>query len=216
MPLQTLSHIGLKQIDFTLEYYADLFHFLGVSQNGNTVIFGTPIRNGRIESLPVTITSDDILLDNTVPLISLRYQAMLTDSTSTTVAIKNLRLNSNDAIFNNCHSPSSTSNATVNVLLGCGDSLLRNYLGSHHELRIISLAPNPATGVIFVNVETPESQTVQFEIVNTLGVVISSKSQLLNPGTTSITLITQDLPSGLYFVRVRGLYETIYATFQRQ
>ncbi len=144
------------------------------------------------------------------------FKAFVTRAKTATLTLDEINFNQ-DTTFRECMVASlkRTDSIFIDLVDNCGDSLLRTFITSHGNLRIISLTPNPTTDNITVDVESPELQQVQIEIVNAVGITVVSKSQQLKSGSNVILINTQNLPSGLYFLRVRGLYSTVNATFQR-
>ena len=67
----------------------------------------------------------------------------------------------------------------------------------------ISLSPNPTQGNVTLNMRNTGIEKIEIAIYNTVGVQVSSEIYDNNYG--EVLLRTQELSSGIYFVRIRGL-----------
>ncbi|WP_317896829.1 T9SS type A sorting domain-containing protein [Aurantibacillus circumpalustris] len=69
---------------------------------------------------------------------------------------------------------------------------------------ISNVFPNPTAGNAFINVNVLHDQTpMNMQVINSLGSVISSKDQFLNKGKNTLSINTEALKSGIYFVSLK-------------
>jgi subtilase family serine protease len=66
----------------------------------------------------------------------------------------------------------------------------------------IILYPNPADNYLRVNYVATEYITTQLRITNILGEMIMNEELNLIPGTNSLVLNVEDLPGGMYFIKI--------------
>ena len=66
----------------------------------------------------------------------------------------------------------------------------------------ISIAPNPAKDVAYVNLNLTADANVQVQVLDAVGRVINTISQDLNQGAQKIDVSTNNLPAGMYLVKV--------------
>jgi len=66
----------------------------------------------------------------------------------------------------------------------------------------ISVAPNPAKDMTYVNMTVNESTTVKVEVYDAVGRVVATVSQDLTVGAQKIAVSTSDLVPGLYYVKI--------------
>jgi RNase P/RNase MRP subunit p29 len=64
--------------------------------------------------------------------------------------------------------------------------------------------PNPATGMVTVELNAPVAQTLSIQICGTDGKVIEQIANTLEEGTTQIPLSIATLKAGVYTVKVNG------------
>lgn len=68
---------------------------------------------------------------------------------------------------------------------------------------VSSIYPNPATSNAFVDINAlTELNSVSVKIYNSLGAVVSDKRISLTKGKNTVSIDTQSLESGMYFVRI--------------
>ena len=68
---------------------------------------------------------------------------------------------------------------------------------------VSSIFPNPSASKSFVNVTTAgEVAGVKINVINSLGSVVSAKTVDLNAGKNTLTIDTENLVSGIYFVAI--------------
>ncbi|MDP4230889.1 MAG: T9SS type A sorting domain-containing protein [Bacteroidota bacterium] len=210
-PDRSLSNRGLQSISFDVIYYGDLFEIVSSSSPNLSLLVttGTKMRNGKIETLPVTITGKDITLDSTEPIAVIKLWVMLTDTTSTAITMSNLKLNNDDSDYKNCILSADAGNTNFTLLFDCGDSSIYKYLRTGSVLEITSIRPNPAQDEVQIDVQSAVRQDASIEIRNALGVQVYSDAKSLVSGSNSIHLDTKGLASGMYFVRVGGVSRSV-------
>ena len=64
------------------------------------------------------------------------------------------------------------------------------------------LYPNPATREVSLTIASPRPAEARFEIYNSLGQLILREDQDVAAGSQTVTLTWDELPSGMYFVRI--------------
>lgn len=67
--------------------------------------------------------------------------------------------------------------------------------------RMISIFPNPAANELFITATTTEIQTIELELINSLGQQVGKYN--IKPDLSPSVLSTADLPGGIYQVRIR-------------
>ena len=93
---------------------------------------------------------------------------------------------------------------TLASSLGELQSLLRGDTSTVKTLRVF---PNPAQNLVFLRYILPADQAVTIDIVNTLGQVVfrHADNAARMQGSNQETVNMDGLPSGIYFVRLRGV-----------
>jgi hypothetical protein len=199
-PSSRVENRGLNDLTFTLTYRDDLFHLASATSSVGTV--GMPVVvNGRMQ-IPVQLTGSNITLDPATPLLELRLDPRVTDSTHTDITIGDLRLNGGDVKYANCQLAASAQSASIDLLLGCGDRTLQRFISGERAVEILSLVPNPATGSATATIRVARPMHVIVEVIDIHGVI---RIALQIPATTTHTIELADgLVSGTYILRVRG------------
>ncbi|MBK9689417.1 MAG: T9SS type A sorting domain-containing protein [Saprospiraceae bacterium] len=67
----------------------------------------------------------------------------------------------------------------------------------------LSLTPNPAFDVTYVNVNLDEKSEVSMKIVNQMGQTVASRNYGELSGKQVLPVITQDFGTGLFFVQMQ-------------
>ena len=195
-PNASLSNAGLDTISFTLHYWNDLLTL----QNPPAPI---TVQNGEA-SVPITIIGNNLSLDPATPVTMLTFEAMLTDTLHTTLALAQPIANPSDPSYAECVL-SLTSDSTPFMLdLACGDSIILASWNSTPPFRIESIQPNPAQDEITVSVAgVGDHHAIECQMYDALGQAIplpQPSSLTLHP--SSLSLDVSGVPSGIYFVRV--------------
>ena len=210
-PDKLISGRGLNSISFNLSYYGDLLDRINVSSsNANVSIAnGTPVRNGKIETLPISITGNDIALDPSIPIADVKFMAMLTDTNSTAITMSNLKLNGGNPDYHDCILAADSSNTNFSLLFMCGDSTLYHFMRTKKILEIISIRPNPAQDELMIDLQSAIKQDANIEIRNALGAKVYSGIKYLTSGSNSIHVDTKVLAAGMYLVRVGSASQSL-------
>ena len=213
-PDQKVSGVGLQNISFDLSYIGDLLDIIGSLGNITTAIPGAVIKTaqrihaGRMETLPVTITGNDLSLDPKSPVATVKFMAMVTDTTSTPIKVSNVVVNNAEPNFNNCILSVTSLDTTFSLEFVCGDSNVSHFLHTGQVLFNISIRPNPARDELEIDLHSAAKQDVPVEIFDALGVKVFSQMRNVDAGASSIHLDTKSLPGGMYLVRVGGVGES--------
>ena len=215
LPNKNISGRGLNSVSFDLTFNGDLLDYIGV-QNANpliTVTAGTPVFSSGTDTLPITITGNNILLDSLQTIVSLKFRAMVTKTMQTPITMSNLQLNGGDQNFANCILSADTTNSTFNLIAVCGDSTLSKFMNGILPMRIISLRPNPAQDEIEIDLESPVKQDATLEIYDALGAKELTVSKNLPSGSSSVTLDTRALSSGVHVLTILSSQAVLSQTF---
>ncbi len=95
------------------------------------------------------------------------------------------------------------NNSTVNILVTNGQAILGiDEISSAYIESVESIYPNPVIDNAKINIMIKESANINIEILNHYGQVLHSGSHTLNIGKHSISLASESLAQGLYFVKV--------------
>ncbi len=204
-PDKSISGKGLQSISFDLNYYGDLLNATGnitTSIANATISNGTITHSGKTETLPITITGNDLTLDPAKSIAAISFMPMVTLGTTTAITITNLKLNNGDADFANCILSANSPDTTFSLIPECGDSTLRQFMRTGKVLDITSIRPNPGQDEIEIELRSGLNQDVSIEIYNALGVRVLSESKNMTNGLNQFHLDTKGLASGMYLVRV--------------
>ena len=208
MPDKAISGRGLQSISFDLNYIGDLLDIQSFLNNittsipGATITPGIRTHSGRTETLPLTITGTDLSLDPKLPIADVKFEAMITDTASTTITMTDLKLNGGDANYANCVLSADTSNTNFTEVFLCGDTTLYNYLHTGKLLDIISIRPNPSQDEIELDLHSVMNQDAVVEIFDALGAKVFSEVRNIGAGSNSLHLDMTSLSGGMYLLRV--------------
>ncbi|MEP7235830.1 MAG: hypothetical protein ABI778_11105, partial [Ignavibacteriota bacterium] len=130
-PDKAISGRGLDSISFSIIYNADLLNSVGSAVG--TGIPGALISVGAEQPSPsvpqteyrereVVIRGANLSLDPALPVLDLKFQAMVTKASSTSITINNLKLNGGDPDYANCVLSADTTGANFSEIYICGDS----------------------------------------------------------------------------------------------
>jgi hypothetical protein len=67
----------------------------------------------------------------------------------------------------------------------------------------VGVYPNPANDVAYLTYSLSKASTIEIEVLNVTGQVVSSTSKSLNAGGTIVHMPVADLPGGVYFINSR-------------
>jgi photosystem II stability/assembly factor-like uncharacterized protein len=191
-PNQAISDAGLDTISFMLHYWNDLLNYIP-----NSSISAGPIsvQNGEA-SLPITIVGTNISLDPAAPITTLMFEAMLTDTTHTTLMLTDATANPSDGNYASCVLSLTSDSTPFQLDLACGDSTILAAWNSRPPFSIEGIQPNPASSSIEINLSSLSSVT--YTLFDALGRSVLSNSNL----ASSFSLDVSNVPSGIYYLRV--------------
>jgi hypothetical protein len=206
-PDLTVQNVGLKNISGTIEYRYDSYDL--ITKLGGTV--AAPIQFEPLSEehgtayLPFTISSfSTIALDSGTPILTLRLQAMLSDSTVSSFNLDSLLLNGSDPTYENCVLSASSGSAVSHIALACGDTLLMLAMQNELVFAVGNPKPNPVTaedgGQSSLPLLASTDGTAEVRVTDMLGRMVVSNSIPLTAGEpTSYALDLSNQPAGAYF-----------------
>ena len=80
---------------------------------------------------------------------------------------------------------------------------------------LLQAYPNPATNVVNVNVTLTQAGMIDAYVYNSLNVLVKEKHQLGVPGNNVVNININDLPAGLYRIKLIYQNHVCYALFQK-
>lgn len=80
---------------------------------------------------------------------------------------------------------------------------------------LLQAYPNPATNVVNVNVTLTQAGMIDAYVYNSLNVLVKEKHQLGVPGNNVVNINVNDLPAGLYRIKLIYQNHVCYALFQK-
>lgn len=217
-PSKSLANIGLQRIDFDLEYYGDLVQYMGLTrQNNNSyTTIGQVTRNGKMETMPVSIVGADITLDSTQPIFSINFQAMITDTNASPLRFKNFRLNNDDPKFKQCNLSSTIADGTIQELPACKDTIISMYLKYRRvPIELFSITPNPTAGNVTITFGASTDQPITIQILDVLGHLISQRT-ISKVSTTNQEIFSLNQVSGVLYARISSGSEVVTGKFVKQ
>src|SRR5579883_736157 len=193
-PDKALSNVGIDTIQFTLHYLDDLLSYESTNPPGLTI--GPRTFSGREVSVPISIIGKNLKLDPSKPIASLRFQAMVTDTTYTQLRLTDLAVNPGDQSYSAVVLGADTG--SIYELLKCSDPTLQKFLRGVSMSTIDGILPNPARDEIRVVVASEDEKA---QVRGELFDVVGNKS-LDDPDVRQTSLYVGDLPSGTYYLRL--------------
>lgn len=76
--------------------------------------------------------------------------------------------------------------------------------GHRSEYQLLSIRPQPASDMVFLDIKSPVADYIQFEIKDLNGRMLRVWSEQIAPGTSAITVPIESLGNGLYFITISG------------
>ncbi len=129
----------------------------------------------------------------------LAFTALLGESTVSPLNI--VDFNWLDGVGNPADYDADMKSGTFTVLYGCGDSLIRNFMITGQIASIASINPNPANGIIHIEIQTTETGRTKLDLLNLLGQKVAMISDDdLKPGLHSFDFNPHGLSGGSYFI----------------
>jgi len=209
-PDKIISGRGLQTIAFDLNYFGDVLDYHAVTTNipNATITIGAPTHSGKIETLPVTITGNDLMLDPAQSVADIKFTAMLSHTNATVIIISNMQLNNGDANYVNCVLSADTGNTNFTVNFVCGDTTLYEFLRTGKILSITSIHPNPVQDEVEIEIHSAYKQNANIELFNALGTKVFSDTKNFFAGINEIRVDTKNLSNGVYVVRIGDVSQT--------
>jgi len=191
-PDASASDAGLDTISFTIHYWNDLLNLLNPSAP-------ITVQNGEA-TVPITIIGNNLSLDPKIPIATLNFEAMLTDTIRTTLALTSPIANPSDKSYTECVLSLSADSTPFNLDLICGDTTIITAMEHTPPFSIKSVQPNPAGNEITIRVAGGVPATLlQLELFDALGRGQDVRSTSLQSG---VVLDVSGVPSGVYFIRL--------------
>ncbi len=191
-PDQSINNAGLDTISFSLNYTNDLLNFV---PTGSSSIGQISVQNGEA-SIPISIIGNNLTLDPTKPIVTLTFEAMLSDTLHTTLAISEPKANPSHKSYGECVLSLTADSTPFNLDLVCGDSLILAAMQGAPPFSIVSIQPNPASSSIEVNLS--KLSPVAYSLFDALGHSVLSGTD--TPQKLDVTF----LPSGGYYIRLNS------------
>ncbi len=210
-PDKLIQGKGLNSLSFHLQYNGDLLTNIAVKTSlpsGTQIIKGNETRAGKITTLPITITGNDLPLDPAQAVATITMQTSVTDTLTTDLSLSNLELNNGDPAFANCVLSVDTSSTQFTLALNCSDTILYHYLKTKQILGITSIIPNPASNKVSVEFYSAEKTDVQIQLIDALGNEVKSLTTTAAIGSNKLTLTMPD-QAGVYHLRLSTPRQTV-------
>jgi hypothetical protein len=129
---------------------------------------------------------------NATYIVSIDFPGLPHDS------VYKMTINGNDTILDSLNF--YIDNSGIYILeedLGVGINVVNN------DNIEIDLFPNPSNEIFNLNISAIKNSTIELELTNEFGQQISRISEQLKVGKNKLNLETDNLPSGIYFLKVR-------------
>lgn len=190
--------INLDTISFTLTYDSDLAELqdpvIDCSGNNplcNYSITPTLLSKGRIR---YDLFRKDRFVNNTLSFATAEFEVPFTCF----VSQKDTTALQFENVFVSQLSTVSTAPGRIEVESECGDHSLRAFLNGTLPAWIQSLIPNPANGIVTMQILSGEKGNVSISLVDQLGVVKLHTAISLDQGINSRPWNISSMPSGSY------------------
>jgi photosystem II stability/assembly factor-like uncharacterized protein len=192
---------NLNTIEFELRYNSDLLTHRGstTSVAGATLTTGAVNINGREGTLPITLAGSNMSLDASAALAAIEFTPTLTTETSTPIIIQNLKLNGGDVQYERCTLSASADTAVFQLQLDCGDETIRQHMLAKLPFTILSVTPNPTSGIIEAVVRGGSG--VSYDVLDLMGKTMTSGEM----DGEHLTLDLSSYGSGSYYLRFAGM-----------
>ncbi len=190
-PDASISDAGLDTISFTLHYWNDLLSL----ENPPAPI---TVQNGEA-SVPIIIVGNNLTLDPSQPITTLNFEAMLTDTLHTTLALTSPIANPSDPSYTLCVLSLTADSTPFSLDLACGDSTILASWNETPPFSIQSIVPNPAQNEIRVSVTGLAISGMGVEMFDMLGRQQNVKPTLL---PNEIVVDVSSIPAGTYYLRL--------------
>lgn len=212
---------GLNSVSGVLEFYDDNFQM-----NANpTVMAGTTLstwstyRIGTLRHAKFDVTSTKtMVLDHTVPLLTLQLQEVIADSVASTIFVDSLAMNGSTPNFGDCIQSNRLASVGTAFTPDCGDSMVIMVMRGQQILLIAPPNPNPITresgSRLHFNLESIADGAARVEIFDALGRSRAIASQTLAKGGNDVALDLSNLEGGSYYYSIH--FESEAGTVQHR
>jgi len=130
----------------------------------------------------------------------INFRVNLAPRLSTTITLNEVNWDA-DTSYHDCMvaSLSSADSVLLNVTLSCGDTLMLQMLrGQKPSFDIVSLRPNPASGVLHIDLKNNLGAPIRVQLFDALGVIKKDEQWKMSEPTLDVST----LPSGIYYLRL--------------
>ena len=103
------------------------------------------------------------------------------------------------------------NNPTANIILYSNYNDAIAVLKSDNSVNISDVYPNPVSSIMNINIDQSSVSVMTFDIYNTLGSIIESKSIRLDNGKNNLSFSVNNFAKGVYFVRIYSTDKDINA-----
>lgn len=195
IPVYLSGNATLDTTNITLPFGIDTnvlwpigFHSVISGLTNDTIIYSNGTAN-------VLLRSDSITLNGETLIGYLRCIVYLGDALATNVTLTDPSLTS----FNAPCIGLTLATDSVNVTIGaCGDQTLLHFMKTDSiSIAILSIAPNPVTDAVQINLIHPTASAISYQVIDALGeTCITGATE-----NDAVSLDVSSLPQGVYFFR---------------
>ncbi len=111
-------------------------------------------------------------------------------------------LNGGDPDFMRCIATASSTDADFTYRFRCGERTLSKYIAGVQIFSVISVHPNPTTGLMEVQLDLQSEAVITIVVVDAMGRRISAETFTFRPGRCVGLLDVGGLESGSYFLEI--------------
>ncbi len=215
-PDKSISNKNLSEIAFTLTYNADVLDGITATTDisGATVALLPASKSGRYTIQPIIITGTNMSLAPAIAAARLKFQVMLSDSTSSPLRISDVKLNTFDPDYERCTLSATSDTSNFNLQFLCGDSTLVKFLRTN-SLQL-SIHPNPTTKDVAIEYNLPSSGEVSLELFDELGNTLTTKSITAKQGANHYDLQLLPEYQGTFYLRLQMWKDVVTGKFVKQ
>ncbi|MDP4199838.1 MAG: hypothetical protein Q8922_14235 [Bacteroidota bacterium] len=138
---------GLTSISGEVEYNEDNFEYESLESLPNLSLTTSAPQSIDGESrIPFQLTNPaGIVLDPTLPVLSIHLQSVLGDTTDLTVGVNSMQLNASDPDFARCVLATKGATSTSSLMRDCNTTFLLSTMRNEELLLVTDPSPNPMT-----------------------------------------------------------------------
>jgi photosystem II stability/assembly factor-like uncharacterized protein len=202
-PSAAVSGKGVRRVDAQIEYHADAMS-AGVAESPFAVTLGPATRSGRHVTQPLTISDPtEIAFDPNVPVVTLHYKILLTDTTDWRFTFRDVQLNSLDANFAKCTLAAVGNELAMRLDPRCGDDLIIAQLQGKPLLSVAQVVPDPIDrgqeSKARLTITSSLQGEVAIRVFNSVGELVLTKAVSVRALSPEIVLLDcRGLRSGAY------------------